>query len=125
MVAINSAVEIDLTGQVCADSIGSRMYSGVGGQMDFIRGASLSEGGKPIIALPSVTRRGESRIVPFLKHGAGVVTTRAHVQYVVTEYGIANLYGKSIEKRIRELIRIAHPEHREWLEKESKGLKSH
>ncbi len=125
MVAINSAVEIDLTGQVCADSIGSRMYSGVGGQMDFIRGASLSEGGKPIIALPSVTRRGESRIVPFLKHGAGVVTTRAHVQYVVTEYGIANLYGKSIEKRIRELIRIAHPEHRAWLEKESLGLKSH
>jgi len=125
MVAINSAVEIDLTGQVCADSIGSRMYSGVGGQMDFIRGASLSEGGKPIIALPSVTRRGESRIVPYPKHGAGVVTTRAHVQYVVTEYGIANLYGKSIEKRIRELIRIAHPEHREWLEKESVGLKAH
>lgn len=125
MVAINSAVEIDLTGQVCADSIGSRMYSGVGGQMDFIRGASLSEGGKPIIALPSVTKRGESRIVPYLKRGAGVVTTRAHVQYVVTEYGIANLYGKSIEKRIGELIRIAHPKHREWLEKESVGLKAH
>jgi len=122
MVAINSAVEIDLTGQVCADSIGSRMYSGVGGQMDFIRGAALSEGGKPIIALPSVTRRGESRIVPFLKQGAGVVTTRAHVQYVVTEYGVANLYGKSIEKRISELIRIAHPDHREWLEKESQKI---
>ncbi len=125
MVAINSAVEIDLTGQVCADSIGSRMYSGVGGQMDFIRGAALSEGGKPIIALPSVTRRGESRIVPFLKEGAGVVTTRAHVQYVVTEYGVANLYGKSIEKRISELIRIAHPDHREWLERESRKITAH
>ncbi len=113
VVSINSAIEVDLTGQVCADSIGTRMYSGVGGQMDFIRGASLSEGGKPIIALPSVTRRGESRIVPFLKKGAGVVTTRAHVHYIVTEYGIADLYGKSIEQRAKALASIAHPEHRE------------
>lgn len=117
VVAINSAVEIDLTGQVCADSIGAKMYSGVGGQMDFIRGASLSEGGKPILALPSTTRRGESRLVPVLKNGAGVVTTRAHVQYVVTEYGVANLYGKSLKQRARALIGIAHPSHREDLEK--------
>lgn len=116
--AINSAIEIDLTGQVCADSIGIKMYSGVGGQMDFMRGASLSEGGKPIIALPSITRRKESRIVPQLKHGAGVVTTRAHVHYVVTEYGVANLYGKSIREREKMLINIAHPDHREWLERE-------
>lgn len=115
--AINSAIEVDLTGQVCADSIGTRQYSGVGGQMDFIRGASLSEGGKPIIALPSVTRRGESRIVPFLKQGAGVVTTRAHVHYVVTEYGIASLYGKSLRERTRTLIEISHPDNREELEK--------
>lgn len=112
-VSINSAVEIDLTGQVCADSIGSSLYSGVGGQMDFIRGASLSPGGKPIIALPSTTRRGESRIVAFLKPGAGVVTTRAHVQYVVTEYGIADLYGKTIRQRTEALAAIAHPDHRE------------
>lgn len=92
--AINSAVEVDLTGQVCADTIGTRQYSGVGGQMDFIRGASLSEGGKPIIALPSTTSKGESRIVSLLKPGANVVTTRAHVHFIVTEYGIANLYGK-------------------------------
>jgi 4-hydroxybutyrate CoA-transferase len=115
--AINSAVEVDLTGQVCADSIGTRQYSGVGGQMDFIRGASLSEGGKPIIALPSTTSAGESRIVPFLKPGAGVVTTRAHVHYVVTEYGTANLYGKTLRQRARALIGIAHPEHREALTK--------
>ena len=113
--AINSAIEVDLTGQVCADSIGTRQFSGVGGQMDFIRGASLSEGGKPIIALPSVTRRGESRVVPYLKEGAGVVTTRAHVHYVVTEYGVANLYGKNLRQRARALIRIAHPDHREGL----------
>jgi len=111
--AINSAIEIDLTGQVCADSIGTRMYSGVGGQMDFIRGASLSEGGKAIIALPSVTSRGESRIVPFLKEGAGVVTTRAHVHYVVTEYGSAFLYGQDLKKRALSLAEIAHPDHRE------------
>jgi len=117
--AINSAIEVDLTGQVCADSIGTRQYSGVGGQMDFIRGASLSEGGKPIIALPSVTRRGDSRIVPFLKQGAGVVTTRAHVHYVVTEYGVANLYGKNLRQRALELIKIAHPNHREHLEEQA------
>ncbi len=113
--AINSAIEVDITGQVCADSIGTRMYSGVGGQMDFIRGASLSEGGKPILALPSTTSRGESRIVPFLKTGAGVVTTRAHVHYIVTEYGIANLYGKNLTERAKALIEIAHPDHREEL----------
>ncbi len=117
--AINSAIEVDITGQVCADSIGTVLYSGVGGQMDFIRGASLSEGGKPIIALPSITGRGESRIVSFLKPGAGVVTTRAHVHYVVTEYGIANLYGKNLKQRARALIEIAHPSHREQLEREA------
>lgn len=115
--AINSAIEVDLTGQVCADSIGTELYSGVGGQMDFIRGASLSEGGKPIIALPSVTKRGESRIVPLLKPGAGVVTTRAHVHYVVTEHGIAALHGKNLRQRARALINIAHPRHREDLER--------
>lgn len=113
--AINSAIEIDLTGQVCADSIGTKMYSGVGGQMDFIRGASLSEGGKAIIALPSVTSRGESRIVPYLKSGAGVVTTRAHVHYVVTEFGVAYLYGKDLRQRAKALAEIAHPDHREDL----------
>lgn len=117
MVAINSAIEVDLTGQVCADSIGKRMYSGVGGQMDFIRGASLSEGGKAIIALPSVTKNGESKIVPFLKEGAGVVTTRSHVQYIITEYGIADLYGKTLRQRNAELIKIAHPDHREAIER--------
>jgi acyl-CoA hydrolase len=115
--AINSAIEIDLTGQVCADSIGTYQYSGVGGQMDFIRGASLSEGGRPIIALPSTTGKGLSKIVPFLKEGAGVVTTRAHVHYIVTEYGVANLYGQSLRRRARSLIEIAHPDHREELEK--------
>lgn len=115
--AINSAIEIDLTGQVCADSIGSKIYSGVGGQMDFIRGASLSEGGKPIIALPSTTRNGTSRIVSQLKMGAGVVTTRAHIHYVVTEYGVAYLFGKSLKDRAKALIKIAHPDHREALEK--------
>jgi acyl-CoA hydrolase len=114
--AINSAIEIDLTGQVSADSIGTRLYSGVGGQMDFIRGASLSEGGKAIIALPSATTRGESKIVPILKPGAGVVTTRAHVNYVVTEYGVASLFGQSLRQRARALINIAHPDHREDLE---------
>ncbi len=117
--SINSAIEVDYTGQVCADSIGTRMYSGVGGQMDFIRGASLSEGGKAIVALPSTTRRGETKIVPYLKQGAGVVTTRAHVHYIVTEYGIADLYGKSLKKRARALINIAHPDHREELEREA------
>ena len=118
VVAINSAVEVDITGQICADSMGKRMYSGVGGQMDFIRGASLSEGGKPIIALPSTTKNGVSRIVPTLKEGAGVVTTRAHVHYVVTEYGIAYLYGKNLVQRAKALIDISHPDHRENLEKE-------
>ncbi|GAA4812660.1 acetyl-CoA hydrolase/transferase family protein [Litoribaculum gwangyangense] len=117
MVAINSAIEVDLTGQVCADSIGAKMYSGVGGQMDYIRGASLSEGGKAIIALPSVTKKGMSRIVPSLKPGAGVVTTRSHVHYVVTEYGIANLYGKTIKDRVKALVNIAHPDHRETIDK--------
>lgn len=123
MVAINSAIEVDLTGQVCADSIGTRMYSGVGGQMDFIRGASLSEGGKAIIALPSVTKRGESRIVPFLKEGAGVVTTRAHVHYVITENGIADLYGKTLQQRQKELVRIAHPDHQEAIERAFSTMK--
>ncbi len=115
--AINSAIEIDLTGQVCADSIGTYQYSGIGGQMDFIRGASLSEGGKPIIAIPSVTSKGESRIVPFLKQGAGVVTTRGHVHWVITEYGIINLFGKNLKQRGLALISIAHPSHREMLER--------
>lgn len=115
--AINSAIEIDLTGQVCADTIGDYQYSGVGGQMDFIRGASLSEGGKPIIAMPSVTKNGFSKIVPHLKYGAGVTTTRAHVHYVATEYGVVNLFGKSLKQRAKELISIAHPDHREALEK--------
>ncbi len=115
--AINSAIEIDLTGQICADSIGTFQYSGIGGQMDFIRGASLSEGGKPIIAMPSVTSKGESRIVPFLKQGAGVVTTRGHVHWVVTEYGIVNLFGKNLKQRGRALISVAHPDHRENLER--------
>ncbi len=118
VVAINSAVEIDLTGQVCADSIGCRIISGVGGQMDFIRGASLSEGGKPIIALTSRTKRGIPRIVPTLHPGAGVVTTRAHVHFVVTEYGIADLYGKTLSERAREMIRIAHPDDRESLDRQ-------
>lgn len=117
--AINSCIEVDLTGQVCADSIGTRMYSGVGGQMDFIRGASLSEGGKPILALPSTTSRGESRITPFLKTGAGVVTTRAHVHYVVTEYGVAYLYGKNLRQRADALVAIAHPDHRAALAAEA------
>lgn len=118
MIAINSAIEVDLTGQVCADSIGMKMYSGVGGQMDFIRGASLSEGGKAIIALPSITKKGESRIVPFLKQGAGVVTTRSHVQYIITENGIANLYGKTLKQRVAEMVKIAHPAHQERIERE-------
>lgn len=118
MVAINSAIEVDLTGQVCADSIGTKMYSGVGGQMDFIRGASLSDGGKAIIVLPSVTKNGISRIVPSLKPGAGVVTTRAHVHYVITEYGIANLYGKTIKERVKALVNIAHPNHREAIDRQ-------
>ena len=115
--AINSAIEIDLTGQVCSDSIGSYQYSGIGGQVDFIRGAALSQGGKPIIALPSVTNKGISRIVPFLKEGAGVVTTRGHIHWVVTEYGAADLFGMNMEQRAKTLIQLAHPNHREELEK--------
>jgi 4-hydroxybutyrate CoA-transferase len=118
--AINSAIEVDLTGQVCADSIGKKMFSGVGGQMDFIRGASMSEGGKPIIALPSTTRSGASRIVAALKEGAGVVTTRAHVHYVVTEYGVAQLFGRNLRQRADALCMIAHPDHREALLREAR-----
>ena len=117
MIAINSAIEIDITGQVCSDSIGTVQYSGVGGQMDFMRGAALSNGGKPIIALPSRTAKGVPRIVPFLKPGAGVVTTRAHVHYVVTEYGIAYLFGKNLRQRAKALINISHADDREALEK--------
>ncbi|MGW9685192.1 acetyl-CoA hydrolase/transferase family protein [Flagellimonas sp. 2504JD1-5] len=115
--AINSAIEIDLTGQVCADTIGSYQFSGVGGQMDFIRGASLSEGGKPIFAISSTTKKGVSKIVPFLKEGAGVTTTRAHVHHVATEYGVVNLYGKNLQQRAKALISITHPDHQEALEK--------
>ncbi len=120
--AINSAIQVDLTGQVCADSIGSRMYSGVGGQMDFIRGASLSKGGRPIIALPSVTNKGVSRIVPQLNAGAGVVTTRAHVHFVATEYGWANLYGMSLRERAKTLIGLSHPAHREPLMEQARAM---
>jgi acyl-CoA hydrolase len=115
--AINSAIEIDLTGQVCADTIGPKQYSGVGGQMDFIRGASLSIGGKPIFAMPSTTAKGISKITPYLQHGAGVTTTRAHVHYVATEYGVVNLFGKNLKERAKALISIAHPDHRDSLEK--------
>lgn len=115
--AINSAIEVDITGQVCSDSIGTYHFSGVGGQMDFMRGAALSEGGKPIIALPSTTRKGASKIAALLKPGAGVVTTRAHAHYIVTEYGIAYLYGKNMRQRAKALINIAHPNHREALER--------
>ena len=117
--AINSAVEIDLTGQVCADSVGPRIISGVGGQMDFLRAAAISQGGKPIIAITSRSKKGDSRIVAQLKPGAGVVTTRSHVHYVVTEFGIANLVGKTIRERAKSLIAIAHPDDRERLQKES------
>ena len=117
--AINSAIEVDLFGQVCADTIGTRQFSGVGGQMDFIRGASLSKGGKPIIALPSRTQKGLSRIVSTLIKGADVTTSRAHVHYIITEYGVAYLYGKNLRERAKALINIAHPDFREQLEKES------
>ena len=117
MVAINSAIEIDITGQVVSDSIGSRIFSGFGGQVDFIYGASRSKGGKPIIAMPSTTKKGDSKIVGMLRRGASVVTSRAHVRYIVTEYGIADLYGKSLRERAKALIGIAHPDHRESLAK--------
>ena len=126
MVAINSAIEVDLTGQVCADSIGPKLYSGVGGQLDFIYGASRSKGGVPIIALPSTTTLKDgtlvTRIASVLKLGAGVVTSRNHVHYVVTEYGIADLYGKTIRQRARQLINIAHPDFRIDLEKQARDL---
>ncbi len=127
MISINSAIEVDLTGQVCADSIGPKLYSGVGGQLDFVYGAARSRGGKPIIALPSTARPGGgapiSRIVSTLKPGAGVVTTRNHVHFVATEYGVAHLYGKTIRQRARALIEIAHPDFREQLEREAWELK--
>jgi acyl-CoA hydrolase len=124
MVAISSAIEVDLTGQVCADSIGGRLYSGFGGQVDFIRGAARSEGGKPIIALPSTTRDGRiTRIVPRLQEGAGVVTSRADVHYVVTEFGVAFLHGRSIRQRAEALIRIAHPKFRDELERTARNLR--
>lgn len=126
MVAINSAIEVDLTGQVCADSIGARLYSGVGGQVDFIYGASRSEGGIPIIALPSsalIKDQNTSKIVALLKHGAGVTTTRNHVRYVVTEYGVAELYGQTIRQRAQALINVAHPDFREELEKQARELR--
>jgi len=119
--AINSCIEVDLTGQVASDSIGTRIYSGVGGQIDFLRGAALcSDGlGKPILAMPSTTKKGESKIVPFIKQGGGIVTSRAHTHYLVTEYGIAYLFGKSLRQRAHALIQIAHPDHREFLERQA------
>jgi acetyl-CoA hydrolase len=127
LVAINSAIEVDLTGQVCADSIGPKLYSGVGGQLDFIYGASRSKGGVPIIALPSFAEMRDgtrlSRIVALLKQGAGVVTSRNHVRYVVTEYGVADLYGKSIRQRSQALIQVAHPDFREDLERQAHELR--
>ena len=126
MVAINSAIEVDLTGQVCADSIGPKLYSGVGGQLDFVYGASRSKGGVPIIALPSTNTMRDgtvlSKITPLLKHGAGVVTTRNHVRYIVTEYGVADLYGKTIRERATQLINISHPDFREDLKKQAQEL---
>ena len=126
MVAINSAIEVDLTGQVCADSIGPKLYSGVGGQLDFIYGASRSKGGVPIIALPSTTtlRDGTpvTRIASMLRQGAGVVTTRNHVRYIVTEYGVADLYGKTIRQRAQQLVNIAHPDFRANLESQAREL---
>lgn len=116
VVAINSAIEIDLTGQVCSDSIGTYQFSGVGGQMDFMRGAALSEGGRPIIAMCSTTTAGKSKIVPVLAPGAGVVTTRAHVHYVITEHGVAFLWGKNLRQRAEALTAIAHPDHRAALD---------
>ena len=117
MISINSAVEIDLTGQVCADSIGTRIFSGTGGQLDFVRGAKMSKGGKAIIALASRTNKGKPKIVPLLQPGAGVITPRADVQWVVTEYGAVNLYGKSLQERAKLLIRVSHPDDRDALER--------
>jgi 4-hydroxybutyrate CoA-transferase len=124
MVAINSAIEVDFTGQVCSDSIGTYIYSGFGGQVDFIRGAARAPNGRPIIALPSTAKGGEvSRIVPVLKEGAGVVTTRADVHYVVTEYGVADLFGKNLRQRADALISVAHPDHRGALRGAAKDRK--
>ncbi|GIY33493.1 4-hydroxybutyrate coenzyme A transferase [Caerostris extrusa] len=119
MTAINSCIEVDLTGQVCSDSIGTRIYSGVGGQIDFLRGAAMGKDGlgKPILAMPSCTSKGESKIVPFIKQGGGVVTSRSHIHYLVTEHGIASLFGMNIRQRAYHLIQVAHPKHREALEK--------
>ena len=117
MTAINSAIQIDLTGQVCADSIGTRFYSGVGGQVDFVYGASLSKGGKSIIAMPSSTNKGGSKIAPTIIEGGGVVTTRSHVHHIVTEFGAVDLYGKSLQERAKLLISIAHPDHQESLDR--------
>ncbi|MBX7043612.1 MAG: 4-hydroxybutyrate CoA-transferase [Ignavibacteria bacterium] len=124
MISINSALEVDITGQVCADSIGPRNYSGFGGQVDFIRGAARSEGGKPIIAFTSTAKNGTiSRITPFLKPGAGVTTSRGDVHYIVTEYGVADLYGKPVSERVKSLIKIAHPNFRDELERYAKEVK--
>jgi acyl-CoA hydrolase len=124
MVAINSAIEVDLTGQVCSDSIGQRIYSGFGGQVDFMRGAAQSRGGKPVIAMPATARDGQvSRIVPHLRQGAGVVTTRADVHYVVTEHGVAYLHGKSLRQRALALIKLADPRFRDDLEKSARERK--
>jgi acyl-CoA hydrolase len=124
MIAINSAIEVDLTGQVCADSIGPRIYSGFGGQVDFMRGAARAKNGKPIIAIPSTAARGKvSRIVPYLKQGAGVVTTRADVHYIVTEHGIAHIFGKNLRERVEALIGIAEPAFRDELEAAAKERK--
>jgi 4-hydroxybutyrate CoA-transferase len=129
MVAINSGIEVDLTGQVCADSIGPKLYSGAGGQLDFIYGASRSKGGVPIIALPSTATLKDgtpiTRIAAMLKQGAGVVTSRNHVRYVITEYGVADLYGKTIRQRARQLINIAHPDFRAELEQQARDLRYH
>jgi acetyl-CoA hydrolase len=126
MVAINSAIEVDLTGQVCADSIGPKLYSGVGGQLDFVYGASRSKGGVPVIALPSTNTMRDgtvlSKIASLLKHGAGVVTSRNHVRYIVTEYGVADLYGKTIRQRATQLINISHPDFRQDLKKQAQAL---
>jgi 4-hydroxybutyrate CoA-transferase len=120
MTAVNSCIEVDLTGQVVSDSIGTRIYSGVGGQVDFLRGAGRCPDGTPILAIPSTTSKGDSRIVPFLKEGAGVVTTRAHVHWLVTEFGIADLYGKTLRQCAAALIDVAHPDHKQELARTAK-----
>jgi len=126
MVAINSAIEVDLTGQVCADSIGPKFFSGVGGQLDFVYGASRAKDGVAIIAMSSTSKMKDgkvvSKIVPMLKLGAGVVTTRNHVHFIVTEYGVADLYGKSVRQRVKALVNIAHPDFRADLEKQARDL---